>query len=183
MLNNKILPALLLVLICSCSACVPLRQTAPGDEVLLEQKLVGLLTQATLLMREGDERSYQDSLATLFIAKELAPEDSRVLDAIGCVEWRRGNDQIAEHYFRAALELNPYYDRAYAHLALVAEKRGDIGIARELLQTAVSMNPLNYRSRSNYAQLLISHARGSSERKLGELEGRKAANIAIPPSF
>jgi len=127
---------------------------SPGAELALEESLKNLLTVATKDLRLGTIASLERASASLELARDLSPNDSRVLDGLGCVEWGRENYKLAQYFFNRALEANPNYDRAYAHLALVAERRGDSKAAYGLLKIAVGLNPLNYRSRNNYAAVL-----------------------------
>jgi len=143
----------ILVIVLFLSACGISRPTPDvGDTVVLEERLQQLLGESTELMRRGEtDRAF----AALELARDLSPEDPRVLDGLGCVEWRRKNYRSAKYFFQRALAANPRYDRAYTHLALVAEREGDRQAAVELLQIAVKLNPLNFRSRNNLAVALL----------------------------
>ena len=144
-------------------------------EVSMEFRLKELLTQGTLLMRRGDQAGLERAYAALEVARELSPFDPRVLDGIGCVEWRKGNPALAEFFFKEALKQNPEYDRAYAHLALIAERNGEVDAALELLQIAVAKNPLNYHSRTNLGALLLEASR--EEGVKGKLNSQEAKRI------
>ena len=124
-------------------------------------------------MRKGDLEGFSNAHALLELAYEIAPGDPRVLDGFGCLAWRRGQVNLAEDYFKKALELDETYDPAYAHLALVAESKGEYQAARELLGLALRHNPLNYRARNNLAQALITRG-GSSQKQRAYLELRKS---------
>lgn len=145
------------------------------DEVSLEFRLKELLTQGTLLMRRGDRAGLERAYASLEVARELSPFDPRVLDGIGCVEWRKGNSALAEFFFKEALKQNPEYDRAYAHLALIAEGNGELDAALELLQIAVAKNPLNYHSRTNLGALMLEASNG--ERNMGAINNLEASRV------
>jgi|GEM_PF-3305824 len=124
------------------------------DQVRLEDTLRSALTQATADLRQGDEPGLDRAFAALEVARDLAPNDPRVFDGLGAVEYRRRNSKLAESFFKRAISLNPDYDRPYAHLALIAEDRGDRAAAIELLKLAIKLNPLNFRARNNLAKLL-----------------------------
>lgn len=124
------------------------------QELAREGKLRRLLLKATLEMKNADFHSLGRAEAALELARDLVPNDARVTDGLGCIEWRRGNIEMAEYLFKKAVEFNPEYDRAYAHLALIAESRGDIWAAIELFNIALRKNPLNYMARNNLGALL-----------------------------
>lgn len=125
------------------------------EQLSLEGKIRELVESAVVEMRTGTPAALDRAQASLEVARDINPNDPRVIDGLGCVEWRRGNLKLAEHFFRRALQLDSNYDRALAHLALILEARGDKNSARLLLQQSVQMNPLNYRNRNNYAALLL----------------------------
>lgn len=142
----------LLLIGCSAQIVPPLN----GEQIAMrEQKVTLLISKAVNLMRRGDAASFDEAFDALELARDLLPTDPRIVDGLGCVEWRRGNHKLAEHFFKKALEFDPYYDRAYSHLAIVAHENGDKQAALDLLQIAVKMNPLNHRSRNNYAVELL----------------------------
>lgn len=153
MLGKKICCALLLVLL-GIVGCVPSAQLvlSPEQMAAKDQKLVSLLTIATQALRAS---KLPQAEAALKLAQELSPDDPRVLDGLGCVEWRRGNHALAEEFFRQALFENRLYDRGYMHLALVAAEQRDHEAAKELLQIALQLNPLNFRARNNLAAELL----------------------------
>ena len=150
----KLAATVMIVLLSGCVA-VPQGQVPLQDRLAIEGKIRELVETATVAMRVGTPSALDRAQAALEVARDINPDEARVVDGLGCVEWRRGNHRLAEKFFKQALELNPDYDRAFAHLAMVAEADGDRNAARTLLQTAVKMNPLNYRSRNNYAALLL----------------------------
>lgn len=125
------------------------------DEPEREQKLEELIRVAILHLRKGTSDSYLHAAAEFELARELAPDDPRILDGLGCVAVRQQNFNTAEHLFKEAILRNNSYDRAYAHLAYIADMRGEKKAAEELLAIAVKINPLNYRARNNYAVLLV----------------------------
>ncbi len=146
--------------------CVPaVSPLSVQEEQMLEGTLVTLLERATVGLRRGDTRSLDEAYASLRVARELSPNDPRVLDGIGCVEWRLGNIDLAEYFFREAIAVSPEYDRPYAHLALVARDRGDTRAAEELLLMAIQINPLNYRARNNYAVEVLENGEDRESRK------------------
>ena len=129
------------------------------EQLAMESKVRELVSGAIAELRLGTPSALDRAQAALEVARDMNPDEPRVIDGLGCVEWRRGNAKLAQHFFKRAIELNPKYDRAYAHLALIAEGDGNRAAALALLQSAVRMNPLNYRTRNNLAALLISDGR------------------------
>lgn len=142
-------------------ACVT--PPTPPSEEEVQQLLVRSLELMRSYDREGGRGKLESARAALDLLREVSPTDPRVLDAIGCVEWRRGYPDEAMHFFRRAIEVNQSYARAYGHLALVAQENGDIEVARELLATAVRLDPGDYRSRNNWATLLTDQSRARRE--------------------
>jgi len=129
----------------------------PQQRNIQEKEVVRLLTLSVRAMRRGDTAGFRDAEAALGLARELKPGDPRIYDGLGCLAFRRGNLDLAEYFFKKALERDLLYDRAYAHLALIAQERGDIESALELLKIAVETNPTNYRSRNNLAALMSTY--------------------------
>lgn len=106
------------------------------------------------MLREANPQAVRSAQVAFSAAYELAPQDPRVIDGLGCVAFQQGRLDSASRYFLSAMHIDPKYDRAYAHLALVAEKKGQYGEAGRLHKMALLVNPLNYRARNNYAIFL-----------------------------
>lgn len=100
------------------------------------------------------ETSLERAEAFFQLALELKPEDSRALDGLGSIAFRRGERLVALRYFQRAIMREPQYDRPYEHLAAVAGQNGDSEAAKSLLLRAIDINPLNFRARNNLALLL-----------------------------
>ena len=149
-----------------------------AQEIACEEKLVDLLTEATIGMRFQTSSGLDHAQGALMLAQELKPRDPRVLDGLGCLAWYRGEKMTAEKFFRQAIEENPQYDRGYAHLALLAEERGDIPAARDLLRLALGLNPMNFRARNNYAILLFERFPGQQSEIEAYAELLKAYSAA-----
>lgn len=160
---------ILLLILSACRHQLP-QATNYTDGYKRENTIVELLRAGTKRLRSASSADLSQARAQFELARELAPEDPRVWDALGCVEIRRGGSKLAEFYFREALKRNQNYDRAYMHLASIAESRGDLPAAEELLRTSVAMNPLNLRSRNNLAAFLINHKQASPKSQ-GEAYG------------
>ena len=152
------------------------------EKAYREQKIRELLSEGNKKLRQGDWDSLDRAQAAYSTARELDRDDARVIDGLGCVAWRKGNAQLAEVYFRRSIELNRDYDRPLAHLALVAESRGHHRASVELLRQAMELNPLNYRTRNNYAAVLMDTDGRSDEPQLAEAhrELLKAYELAGP---
>ena len=156
------------------SACTPrLTLLSPQEAVSLERELVNLLKSGLTLMRTGD---LEEAQATFDIAKELSPSDARVLDALGCVAFRRGALDRAKDYFSQSVASDRKYSRAYAHLALVAETNGDFKEAALLYKMAIKLNPLNFRGRHNYG-IFVKHSYNAEE--LSKWEKKKAEAVRV----
>ncbi len=149
----------------------------PEQKAKRELKLQELLRAGNRSLRLGDWDNLDHAQSAYTLARELSPEDPRVIDGLGCVAWRKGNAEQAEFYFRRAAELNRAYDRPVAHLALVAEQRGHTVAAKELLQRALQLNPLNFKARNNLAATLM---RGDEHLADAQRELLKAYELAGP---
>lgn len=155
-------PILIFILSFVFVGCISIQPILSVEEqVLREQKIQGLLTQSVFYLRIGDERNIDRAGAVLMLAKKLKPEDPRVLDGLGAVEFRRRNLLKAQKYFQEAIRINPEYDRAYGHLALIAEANGDQLAANQLYRIALEKNPLNVEARKNYGLYLQKGSRGN----------------------
>lgn len=178
---------LLLLLILVASSCtltssctMASRQYSAEELAMREQKVRLLLMQGNKALRRGTWDGFEHAQAAYSTARELAPDDPRVLDGLGCVAWRKGNPNLAELYFKHAAELNPEYDRPVAHLALVAERRGHKRAALQLLRRAVASNPLNFHARNNYAALLLDNFQDGPALAEAQRELLKAYELAGP---
>ena len=149
--NKTLAFVLMLVIGASCTKPMPV---TPEQEAKLEKKVQSLLVQATKFLRGDSKDSELAAFSKLKIAYELSPDDPRVLDALGCLYWKKGDLNTAYSYFKQATQINNYYDRGYAHMALIAEERKEYREAENLYQLAIQMNPLNFRTRNNYALML-----------------------------
>ncbi len=148
------------------------------EAVTRETKMKSLLAFSVSQLRIGDEVALDRAYATLELARELDPNDARVFDGLGSVEWRREGYKLAEFYFKKAVSLDPNYSRPYAHLSLVAERNGDYQAAKELLLKSLELNPLNYRARNNYAALLVRYGNQTSNEQTAYYEFLKVARGA-----
>ncbi len=167
---------LLLMVSSSLTSCFP--KVTLEELIARQAKVEQLLTSATLLMREENSDSLAQSEAQLRLALELAPEDVRVIDGLGCVAWRRKDLRRAEQYFRTAIEINPGYGRGIAHLAAVAKSRGNLREADRLYQLALEISPLDYRARNDRAALVLKSLNSADSRVLAERELRKALSLS-----
>ena len=173
-------PFLLLLLGLAVFGCVAFRHESSQDSAARETKLRQLLATGNKLLKQGSWQSLDQAQAAYSLARELAPQDARAVDGLGCVAWRKGNIDLAEFYFRRACELSADYDRPIAHLALVAEARGHLNAAKELLQRAVKLNPLNFRARNNLAALALKGAGDADSLGEAHRELLRAYELAGP---
>lgn len=153
------------LLIACALGCAVERPLSAEQQAQLELSVQHLLSRATASLRSGSTEQLEEAYNALELARDLDAQDPRIIDGLGCVEWRKGNYRLAAHFFRKALLIDPEYDRAYAHLALYEEQAGNISEALALLRRAVQLNPLNYRSRSNYSALLLQIGRRAEAQK------------------
>lgn len=132
-----------------------MRPLSPEQAAMQEQQVQLLITKSIDEMTKDARAALDSANNALELARDLDPRDPRVLDGLGCVEWRRGNHDLAAYFFEKALKADPNYDRAYVHLALYEELNQRPDSAERLLRTAIKLNPMNFRARNNYAALLL----------------------------
>ena len=164
----------MLVVCLVCTSCIGVKSPyfSVEDSMQRNQNITTLLSNAVYEMNLDSNESLDKAMASLMVAKELNAFDPRIWDGLGSVEYRRGNLEQAEKYFKEAIKLNPGYDRPYMHLALIAEQRGDVIASYQLLRLAIHKNPTNFKARNNLAVLLDKYA-GEDE------ELRKSAHTEI----
>jgi len=147
---------ILLSIMLAFSSCAPKKPPVSMDEELRRSNQVTELISASVkFLRNENPTSYNRAEAALELAREMKPHDPRVLDGLGCVAWRRKEFELAEHFFKRALEEDANYDRAYIHLALLAEHNNQPDVALQLLLKAIALNPDSYRARNNMAGIII----------------------------
>lgn len=83
---------------------------------------------------------YQEALDYIKRALELSPQDGSILDSMGWVQFRLGNNEEALRYLKQALELTPEAEIA-AHLGEVLWVTGDQEQARKIWQDAMKTSP------------------------------------------
>ena len=83
---------------------------------------------------------YSEALGYIERALALKPDNAAVLDSMGWVQYRLGNNLDALRYLRRALELQPDAEIA-AHLGEVLWVTGDREAARRVWETALAQNP------------------------------------------
>ncbi len=155
--------AVIILLVICCCGCVAPARLSLYERAERAQRIEALLTQGTLLLRQGDQESLVRAEAAFRLVQELDPQEPRGADGLGAVAWRRGDLWAAKMFFNQAISIDPSYDRPYAHLALIADMEGRTNDSYQLLQKAMELNPLNYRARNNFSALLANHAAGRSD--------------------
>lgn len=83
---------------------------------------------------------YQEALGYIQKALELKPESPAILDSMGWVHYRLGNNQLALEYLRKAMQLLPDPEIA-AHLGEVLWVNGEHEEARSVWQGALERSP------------------------------------------
>jgi len=94
---------------------------------------------------------------------------------LGTVRLQRGDLEVAEADFLAAIELDPGLSAARANLGLVRRRRGDDRGAEAHYREAITLDPLNTDARYNLARLLLDTGRR------GEAQEALRAILAIDP--
>jgi tetratricopeptide (TPR) repeat protein len=142
--------------------CAPIEVLPVAEEVARARAMERLLKQASIDLERNTPRALNRAEGALRLVSEIAPEEPRALDGLGCIAFRRKRFGEAEGFFKKALDVAPDYAAAWAHLALIAEGRGHLHAAKALYQRALEKNPLNYRARNNYAVFILENLQSPS---------------------
>lgn len=158
--------ALIFLFLSGFSACVPVqRQLSVGEQMARKAQVDKLYLRSRELFREGTQESLESAEAALKLAMDLLGDQARILDALGCIEWTRGNKRRSEKLFKKAIGVDPEFSESYGNLAFIAIENGDLIEAEALFKIALSLKPSNYRARNNLAVYLS---------ELGRLDKSKA---------
>ena len=76
-----------------------------------ERVIQDSLAKGVAHLNSSAESSLAQAMASFHVAWQLAPEDPRVLDALGCIYYRLGQYEIARNMFKEAIRRNEKYDR------------------------------------------------------------------------
>jgi Flp pilus assembly protein TadD len=144
-------------------------------DLKLEQRALELIDQAVVLMRQGN---LDKAEAAFQVSRELVSLPAS-LDGLGCIAFFRGENLIAEDFFKQALDLDFRYTEAVGNLALLYEQMGKPQKAEEYFKRAIELNPANYRIRNNYAIFLAQ--RDNSPRQLAREQLAKASVLVETP--
>ena len=141
----------------------------------LEQRALELIDQAVVLMRQGDLNKAE---AAFQVSQELVNLPAS-LDGLGCIAFLRGDNTLAEDFFKEALDLDFRYTKAIGNLALLYEQMGRPKQADEYFNRAIKLDPANYRIRNNYAIFLAQS--DSSSKRLAREQLAKASVLVETP--
>ena len=133
----------------------------------------GSLAEAYMIQVNNGTLSLQDMLpkARPVVAKlkELNQESGIVYNAIGGLAEYEGDIELAEAYYRKAIEVSPGYTTAYVWLALLLSNfTGDFEGAARLYRTAADLDPMATVPRYNLATQLS--AIGRLDESMAEIE-------------
>jgi TolB-like protein len=122
---------------------------------------IGSLVEAYFIQVNGGSLPLEEALtkARPLVAKlkELNQESGIVYNAIGGLAEYEGDIELAEAYYRKAIEVSPGYTTAYVWLALLLSNfTGDFEGAAQLYQTAADLDPMATLPRYNLATQLSS---------------------------
>jgi len=88
-----------------------------------------------------DSKYYQDALATLIKANELAPTDPKITYNIGLIYDHLGQSDQASLAFQKALDLKPNYDQARVSYITLLQEQGKIEDAQAQLKLLLADYP------------------------------------------
>jgi len=133
----------------------------------------GSLAEAYMIQVNNGTLSLQDMLpkARPVVAKlkELNQESGIGYNAMGGLAEYEGDLELAEAYYRKAIEVSPGYTTSYVWLALfLSNFTGDFEGAAQLYQTAADLDPLSTLPRYNLATQLS--AIGRLDEAMAEIE-------------
>ena len=148
----------------SFTSCTNHQQLAPGEEQERKTRAQLLISRASLLMLRGDRNSLRSATSAIELARDLIGDTAEIMDALGCIEWRRGSREFATDYFKKAIKIDNSYSPPYTHLAFVAEENGDLVEAELLLRKALELAPASIEARNNYGALLLRIGQKSNAR-------------------
>ena len=170
----------MLIVVLYLQACAPMQQLSVNEEMARKAQVDRLYLESRKLFHQGTSESYQSAEAALELAIELLGKEARIVDALGCIEWARGNKRRATKYFQEAIELDSQFSESYGNLAFVALENGDLYEAEALFKIALSLKPSNYKARNNFAVYLSELGRlGASKKQL--LRSLYRAEVDTPP--
>lgn len=175
-LAKIIVAGLVIILLTSC-----VRTLNAAERLERKQQAEKILSRGVFALRENTQSSLNSAMAAFQLAKELSPNDPRIIDGIACVYWRMGDNVSAKRLFEQVSQVDPFYSQAYEHLALIAEQEGDILGAKKHLENAISLSPLNYKARNNYAVILLKEAKDAKAISAAYMEMLKAAQYNSEP--
>src|SRR5437868_2259976 len=148
---------------------------------LAEQALAAGVQHPALLnlraFRAENEGRLEDSLADLRRARELAPEDALILNALGLCLTRLERNGEAIEAQEAATRLNPDFAQVWNNKGIAELAHGALEPARLSFETAAALQPGFAEPRGHLA--LMAARRG--ERPLARALG--AAALAIKPGL
>lgn len=124
-------------------SCVPMSRPEPSDVHTAQQ----LIERGVVHLRG---RQFEKAKAAFSLSFEVVPS-AAAADGFGCALAGEGELDLAETYFRQALELDPSYAYALGNLAWVRAEQGDVRSARVLYQRAMLGAPTEARFRNNFA--------------------------------
>jgi len=111
------------------------------DEALAIDSRAGAAANnlAWILAERGQDLSRALQLAQAAVA--AAPDEPRVLDTLGWVQYKRNQPQLAIPFFRQCIEKSPGVAEYHYHLGLALLKAGDKPGGRTSLQRALDLKP------------------------------------------
>jgi TolB-like protein/Tfp pilus assembly protein PilF len=139
---------------------------------------IGSMAEAYLIQVNGGTLSLEDMLVEVrplaAKLKVLNQESGITYNALGGLAEYQGDIELAEAYYRKAIEVSPGYTTAYVWLALLLSNfTGDFEGAARLYQTAADLDPMATLPRYNLATQLS--ALGLNDEAMAEI--RKGIEI------
>jgi tetratricopeptide (TPR) repeat protein len=84
---------------------------------------------------------YEKESEELGIADSIMPGNAKVVFSYGLIFAQQGNFQLAEYYFKKAIEISPFYVNAYYNLGFIYNRQAKFTQAKQILERAIFLNP------------------------------------------
>jgi len=111
--------------------------------------LVPLRVQGEVNLEEIDQLPEDEQVAAFQLLVEKEPHNARFHNSLGFCYHRRGDYELAEKYYAAALHLDPTYATAYNNLGALCLKRGQYQESRYYFEKALEHNPSHVKAMYN----------------------------------
>jgi TolB-like protein/Tfp pilus assembly protein PilF len=144
------------------------------------------MAEAYMVQTNNGTLSKEDMLTAVrpLVAKlkELKQESGIVYNAMGGLAEYEGDPDLAEAYYRKAIEVSPGYTTAYVWLGLFHQNfTGDVEEAARLYQVAADLDPMSTLARYNLGEVLPNV--GRHEEAMAQIRKGIEIDPTVSPSY